>query len=89
MDRWIMGVVVGALLACVAYLLYDVKQLNEQVEYLNDHEHIYVEEPVQCGTQDVNTHDDVNAVFDNFLNLVIELKKLENSELPDVKLEDK
>jgi len=28
-------------------------------------------------------------VFDNFLNLVIELKKLENSELPDVKLEDK
>jgi signal transduction histidine kinase len=87
MDRWIMGVVVGVLLACVAYLLYDVKQLNEQVEYLNDHEHI-VDGQYEYQ-QSVNKHDDINAVFDNFLNLVIELKKLENSELPDVKLEDK
>ena len=87
MDRWIMGVVVGVLLACVAYLLYDVKQLNEQVEYLNDHEHI-VDGQYEYQ-QSVNKRDDINAVFDNFLNLVIELKKLENSELPDVKLEDK
>jgi signal transduction histidine kinase len=87
MDRWIMGVVVGVLLACVAYLLYDVKQLNEQVEYLNDHEHI-VDGQYEYQ-QSVNKHDDINAVFDNFLNLVIELKKLENSELPDIKLEDK
>jgi signal transduction histidine kinase len=87
MDRWIMGVVVGVLLACVAYLLYDVKQLNEQVEYLNDHEHII--DGQYEYQQSVNKHDDINAVFDNFLNLVIELKKLENSELPDVKLEDK
>jgi len=87
MDRWIMGVVVGLLLACVAYLLEDVKQLNEQVEYLNDHEHI-VDGQYEYQ-QSVNKHDDINAVFDNFLNLVIELKKLENSELPDVKLEDK
>ena len=87
MDRWIMGVVVGVLLACVAYLLYDVKQLNEQVEYLNDHEHI-VDGQYEYQ-QSVNKHDDINAVFDNFLKLVIELKKLENSDLPDVKLEDK
>ena len=87
MDRWIMGIVVGALLACVAYLLYDVKQLKEQVEYLNDHEHII--DGQYEYQQSINKHDDINAVFDGFLNLVIELKKLENSELPDVKLEDK
>lgn len=87
MDRWIMGIVVGVLLTCVAYLLYDVKQLKEQVEYLNDHEHII--DGQYEYQQSINEHDDINAVFDGFLNLVIELKKLENSELPDVKLEDK
>ena len=87
MDRWIMGIVVGALLTCVAYLLYDVKQLKEQVEYLNDHEHVI--DGQYEYQQSINKHDDINRVFDGFLNLVIELKKLENSELPDVKLEDK
>jgi signal transduction histidine kinase len=87
MDRWIMGIVVGVLLTCVAYLLYDVKQLKEQVEYLNDHEHVI--DGQYEYQQSINKHDDINRVFDGFLNLVIELKKLENSELPDVILEDK
>jgi signal transduction histidine kinase len=82
-----MGIVVGVLLTCVAYLLYDVKQLKEQVEYLNDHEHVI--DGQYEYQQSINKHDDINRVFDGFLNLVIELKKLENSELPDVILEDK
>lgn len=86
MDK-VLGIVIGVLIAVTAYLFVQVQDLNEQVEYLNDHEHI-VDGQYEYQ-QSINEHDDINKVFDGFLNLVIELKKLENSELPDVKLEDK
>ena len=84
------GIVIGILIAVTAYLFVQVQDLNEEVGYLIDHEHIIDGQyEYQQHQQNINKHDDINAVFDNFLNLVIELKKLENSELPDVKLEDK
>jgi len=67
--------VVGILLFLLAYLLLQVKQLNEQVEYLNNHEHIFVEEPVQKTKGDVNHHiEDKNLLqvksdFDNPQNV--------------------
>lgn len=84
------GIVIGILIAVTAYLFVQVQDLNEEVGYLIDHEHIIDGQyEYQQHHENINKHDDINAVFDNFLNLVIELKKLENSELPDVKLEDK
>ena len=53
-DRLIKGVLFGVLLFLLAYLLFQVKQLNEQVEYLNNHEHIFLEEPVQKSKGDTN-----------------------------------
>jgi signal transduction histidine kinase len=86
MDK-VLGIVIGILIAVTAYLFVQVQDLNKQVEYLNDHEHVI--DGQYEYQQSINKHDDINRVFDGFLNLVIELKKLENSELPDVILEDK
>jgi signal transduction histidine kinase len=86
MDK-VLGIVIGILIAVTAYLFVQVQDLNTQVEYLNDHEHVI--DGQYEYQQSINKHDDINRVFDGFLNLVIELKKLENSELPDVILEDK
>ena len=85
MDK-VLGIVIGILIAVTAYLFVQVQDLNEQVEYLNDHEHIFED----VNAYDQHQHkDNFNDVFQGFKELVIELKKLENSELPDVKLEDK
>jgi len=53
-DRLIKVVVFGVLMFFISYLLFEVKQLNEQVEYLNNHEHIFLEEPVQKSKGDAN-----------------------------------
>ena len=74
-KKWIKGFVVGILLFLLAYLILQVKQLNEQVEYLNNHEHIFVEEPVQKTKGDVNQNVEnknllqVKSNFDNPQNV--------------------
>ena len=76
------SIVLAITVGIVAYLFVEVQDLKETDSFFTESQPVVT----SCGEKPDMV---VRDVFAEFKDLVIELKKLEDETLPDVKLEDK